>query len=89
MESFESGAPSEECPCVVRISDSEIVVSYEDRGRQIAYKGPQISHGHFKLASTDNGGNATLHRSPDSEWLEGAWTEGGHEGMWRIELIED
>jgi hypothetical protein len=85
MDTFFSG---EQSTCEVRISAFEIVVSYQDNDRTLEYKGKEIAPGHFELTSAETGGKASLHRSPDNEWLEGSWLEGEREGMWRIRLGE-
>ena len=84
----ESFYRDDESSCEVRINGSEIVVSYRDDSRWITYRGNEVAPGHFELSS-DHGGKATLHRSPDSDWLEGFWIESPEEGMWRIELGEE
>ncbi len=80
--------PDESNACEVRISGPEIVVSYREDGRWMIYKGREIAPGHYELSCAENGGTATIHRSGDSEWLEGFWIEEGNEGMWRIQLSE-
>jgi hypothetical protein len=71
--------------CEVRIDGATIVVSYEHNGPTI-YRGEEVGQGHYELTCPAKRGRATLHRSPDSNVLEGHWTESGNEGMWRIEL---
>jgi hypothetical protein len=80
--------PDETSTYEVSIRGPEIVVSYKQEGRWMNYKGREVASGHYELACPENGGTATLHRSGDSEWLEGFWNEQGSEGMWRIQLSE-
>ena len=77
-------------PCEVRITDSEIVVSYinEDESGYDLYKGQEIADGHFKLFCEEKQGKATLHLVENENVLEGFWVEGGNQGFWRIELIK-
>jgi hypothetical protein len=85
MDTFMQG---EQSSCEVRITVFEIAVSYDDGQGLISYKGKEVAPGHFELTSAETGGKASLHRSPDNEWLEGSWNEGEQEGMWRIRLGE-
>ena len=71
--------------CVVKITDDEIVVEYDDEGL-VQYRGSNDASGHFLLAASDVEGRASLHRFPDADILEGSWVEAGYRGMWRIEL---
>ena len=75
----------ESYPCVVKITDDEILVEYDDEGL-VQYRGSNDGQGHFLLAAPDVEGRASLHRFPDANILEGSWVEGGYRGMWRIEL---
>lgn len=84
---FYEGSPSATTPCDIRITGEEIVVCYEDDG-PIEYRGKDLGGGHYILACPEVGGKATLHRAPDSLFLEGFWLESGAQGMWRIELSE-
>lgn len=72
----------------VRIDDDLIVVSYEDEGGHVVYRGANNGDGHFELSAPERSGSATLHRLPDSDVLEGAWIEDGVRGMWAIFLDE-
>ncbi len=76
---------SDSLPCVVKITDDEILVEYDDDGL-VQYRGPNDGSGHFVLTSEKVDGRASLHRFPDSKFLEGSWIEGVYRGMWRIEL---
>ena len=80
----EDGA-EENYPCVVKITDDEILVEYDDEGL-VQYRGSNDAGGHFLLAAPDVEGRASLHRFPDADILEGSWVEAGYRGMWRIEL---
>lgn len=81
---FNETEADESWPCVVRISETEIVVEYQDESTVI-YKGANDGTGHFTLAC-DDGSKATLHMFPGSDTLEGSWRENGDRGMWRIKL---
>ena len=76
---------AENYPCVVKITDDEILVEYDDEGL-VQYHGAHDGSGHFVLTAPSVQGRASLHRFPDADILEGAWVEGSHRGMWRIEL---
>jgi hypothetical protein len=78
----------EQFACEVRITTFEIVVSYETGQGAVTYQGKEVAPGHFELTCEEIDGKASLHRSPDGEWLEGWWSEGQDEGMWRIRLGE-
>lgn len=82
---YDTTAASESYPCVVRISDSEILVEYDDEG-VVQYRGGNDGTGHFELRADAINGRATLHRFADARRLEGSWIEEGVRGMWRIEL---
>lgn len=71
----------------VRINDGEMVVSYEDDGMWVNYKGQDMGGGHYLLTSPEVDGRSVLHRVPDSDILEGNWSEGGSHGMWRVYLV--
>ena len=78
----------EQCPCEVRISGGTIAISYQGDSGPVVYEGPEVEPGHFRLTAQSVNGRASLHRLPDDAILEGSWSEGGYEGMWRIELDE-
>ncbi len=78
-------AASQVEPCEVRIDDKEIVVTYQEDGSVVEYRGKNNLDGHFDLQS-DLGGKATLHMFPGSIFLEGNWGEGSDRGFWRITL---
>lgn len=82
---YDTDVADENYPCVVRISDSSIVVEYQDDG-VVQYQGKDNGTGHFELISDSVNGRATLHMFPGSSRLEGSWVEDGARGMWRIEL---
>ena len=81
---YDKTVADENWPCVVRISDTEIVVEYRDEGTVI-YRGENDGSGHYTLRCSD-GSEATLHSFAGSELLEGSWREDGMRGMWRIAL---
>ena len=72
----------------VRIDDGEMVVSYENDDGWVNYKGKDLGGGHYLLTCPEVEGRAVLHRVPDSEIVEGNWSESGEHGMWRITLVE-
>ena len=82
---YDTDAADENYPCAVRISDSEILVEYEDDGF-VQYCGKNDGSGHFEVLANTVDGRATLHMFPNSNRLEGSWVEDGARGMWRIEL---
>jgi hypothetical protein len=81
-------------PCVVRINNGTIQVSYDDEDengeiRRVTYEGERNGAvTSYLLQSPLTGGTATLHEGIDEDVLEGWWQEGGVEGMWRIHLGE-
>lgn len=80
----------EESDCHVRIEGDDIEVRYDDDdwGGEVVYVGKDIGQGHFELSAPITGGEASLHRIPNSKILEGWWHESGYEGMWRITLSD-
>jgi hypothetical protein len=83
---FADETPSECSPCEVRINAGDIVVSM--RTDKAVWRGYEISTGHYQL-TTQTGNRAVLHRSPDSDTLEGYWVADGWIGMCRIDLNDD
>ncbi|OOG36805.1 hypothetical protein [Rhodanobacter sp. C05] len=73
-------------PCVVKITDDEILVEYYEDDGLCQFVGKNNGSGHFELRTSDSSGQATLHQFPNSHLLEGAWVFSGERGMWRIEL---
>lgn len=71
---------------IVRLSDETIEVAYDDDDGPVCYRGKNKGDGHFSLSAPEREGKASLHRFPDSNFLEGYWLEGGVRGMWRISL---
>jgi hypothetical protein len=82
---YHSADASDECPCVVKISEAEILVEYEDDGF-CQYVGRSRGVGHYELQAPALNGHASLHMFEGSEHLEGTWVEGTYRGMWRIRL---
>ena len=74
--------------CQVRIDGTKIVVSYEQHDGLTVYEGEETASGHFKLTCARKSGRATLHRMPGENLLEGYWTQGQDQGMWRIQLAD-
>ncbi|OGR74265.1 MAG: hypothetical protein A2089_03755 [Elusimicrobia bacterium GWD2_63_28] len=77
--------------CDVRIEGAKIVVSYFNR-LHVVWQGAETAAGHYvcKMKGENVSGDATLHKFPKSNILEGFWTMksgvNGFEGMWRITL---
>lgn len=71
---------------IVRLSEDEIEVTYDDDEGAVCYRGKSKGSGHFELHAPERDGKASLHCFPDSQVLEGYWQEGGTRGMWRIRL---
>lgn len=78
----------EEYECQVKISSKSILISYlGDNNVPVVWTGNDDSaSGHYTLTCPSVSGRATLHRSPNTDRLEGSWLDGGYTGMWRIEL---
>jgi hypothetical protein len=74
--------------CIVRIDGAKIVLSYEQHDGLTVYEGEEVAPGHFKLTCARKGGQATLHRVPGENLIEGHWVQGPNQGMWRIQLKE-
>lgn len=72
----------------VRITGDEMVISYEGEVGWVNYTGKDLGGGHFELTSPEVKGRAMLHRLPESDILEGNWSEDGDNGMWRVYLID-
>jgi hypothetical protein len=72
--------------CQVRIDGTKIVVSYEQHDGPTVYEGEEVASGHFRLTCVRKSGRATLHRMPGENLLEGHWSQGEDQGMWRIRL---
>lgn len=71
---------------IVRITDESIEVAYDDEEGAVCYRGGHTGDGHYHLTAPERDGRASLHRFPNSHFLEGFWHEGESRGMWRIEL---
>ena len=82
---YSDDSASENDPCVVKITENEILVEYDDDGL-VQYRGANDGSGHFVLNAEQINGRASLHMFAQSSILEGSWIEGGYRGMWRIEL---
>jgi hypothetical protein len=75
--------------CQVRIGeDGSIALSYQGDSGPVVYEGKEIEAGHYVLKAASVNGQATLHKVPNEDVLEGWWLEAGNEGMWRIDLDE-
>ncbi|MCX5846688.1 MAG: hypothetical protein NTW12_10110 [Deltaproteobacteria bacterium] len=72
--------------CEIRINGNVIVLSYKDDNGVVIYEGKDKGHGHFVLKCPERQARATLHRIPNSKFLEGYWIEEGERGFWRITL---
>ena len=88
MTGYDAEPGVEETECEVNINEDKIVVSYfyEETKSPINYIGKASGDGHYLLECQIVKGQATLHRFPNGNILEGFWVEDGYEGMWRIEL---
>lgn len=77
--------------CDIRIEGKKMVLSYFNR-EHIIWEGTEEAPGHYvcRVKGEDVGGDATLHRFPKSNILEGYWTMNlgvnAIDGMWRITL---
>lgn len=83
---YDESTADEGKECEIRIDKNEIVVSYEDEGVFVIYKGKDEGNGHFVLQCPERQGMATLHQIPKGKFLEGFWIEEGYKGFWRITL---
>ena len=72
----------------VRITGDELVISYAGKVGWVNYTGKDLGGGHFELTSPEVNGRAMLHRLPESDILEGNWSENGAHGLWRVYLID-
>lgn len=77
--------PSSERRCVVKMTDQEILVEYQDDGTW-QYRGIAKGEGHFELSCPELQGKASLHMFSGSLVLEGSWVQDGERGMWCIQL---
>lgn len=71
---------------IVRISDDSFEIAYDDIEGAVCYHGKNNGNDHFDLAAPERNGRASVHRFPNSAFIEGYWQEGGIRGMWRIHL---
>lgn len=72
--------------CQVKITGKTIEIGYKEDKEYIIYTGLDEGNGHFSLKCPEKRAKATLHRSPNSNYLEGFWVEEGEQGFWRITL---
>lgn len=72
----------------VRISATELVVSFDDDQGQVVYRGKNNNNGHFHIKD-GSGGSATLHQTPGELILEGSWKTIDDRGMLKITLPDD
>lgn len=61
--------------CGVRISSSDIAIDYTDERGQVVYRGKDLGGGHYVLSAPERSGEATLHRAPGCNRLEGFGTK--------------
>ena len=73
----------------VRMHEGTIVITYQDHGEVVEWRGQEKGDGHYLLTCAKRGGTSTLHRVPDRPILEGYWVEGSRDGFWRIHLGGD
>ena len=85
---YEDGGERQDVPCEVRIQGGELILSCKGDHGPVIYRGTEEGEGHYRLAAPSVAGRGTLHRVLGEDLLEGSWTEGGHSGMWRIQLEE-
>ena len=71
---------------IVRLTEESIEVAYDDDDGAVCYRGKNTGDGHYQLTAAERKGRASLHRFPNSNFLEGYWHEEDSMGMWRIEL---
>lgn len=71
---------------IVRLSDDNIEVAYDDDEGAVYYRGQNNGNGHFDLTAPERKGRASLHCFPNSHFMEGYWQEDKARGMWRIQL---
>lgn len=86
---FDETPADEHTPCKVTFDSPSISIEYFEDGELFRYTGQEQSPGHYVLHCHILKGQATLHRLPESKFLEGYWIEGGDRGMWRITLINE
>ena len=75
--------------CIVVMNDRRLELKYDQEdGSFWSWKGDSGGDGHFVLVANQQRhlGRATLHRLPESRYLEGYWLEGSYKGMWRVKL---
>jgi hypothetical protein len=84
---YDTDAADENYPCVVKLTDYEIVVEYRGEAKELVqYRGKNDGSGHFELHANVVNGRGTLHMFPGASRLEGSWIEDGTRGMWRVDL---
>ncbi len=71
---------------IVRLSEENIEVAYDDDEGAVCYRGKNTGNGHYELIASERNGKASLHCFHGSKFMEGYWHEGDSRGMWRIEL---
>jgi hypothetical protein len=89
IDSYTSEGVDKNYPAQVRLDESSVSVSYEGGDGIVVYEGNKTEHGYFRLHCLRTGGRATLHLIPEDDILEGSWLQGGEEGMWRIDLLNE
>lgn len=85
--SMDLNLAQEGLPCELRVSETEIILSYEGDSGLIRWEGTAAGDGHYSLSAVAGAkGKGSLHQFPDGKILEGFWIEDGAMGMWRIHL---
>jgi len=69
---YYSKVRADEIPCLVKMTENEILVEYEDDDGLVQYQGKNQGNGHFELRAQSFDGRATLHMFPGSTILEGS-----------------
>ena len=87
METFYWDSESDTSDCEIVLRGNELVVSYDDDGGPVIYKGVVTEWG-YVLNCAARRGRATLHRTSEFQF-EGSWTEGGSRGMWAIDIDDE
>ena len=73
--------------CIVVMDGNEIELKYDQEGGRFwSWKGASQGEGHYVVRANNRRNNAVLHQIPQSEYLNGYWSEGGFRGMWRVKL---
>lgn len=72
----------------VRVTNGDMVISYQGQSGWVNYSGQDQGGGHYLLHCPEVDGRAMMHHAPESSIIEGYWSEDGCDGMWRLYLID-